>query len=109
MSHARPAGDFLHRDADDGVMRAPAVVRLPLLLTALFPGADRIVRIEAATVADVVDGLEARWPGMRDRLCDTTPAIRRHINVFVEGKRAKLDTPLAPGADVYVLTAVSGG
>jgi sulfur-carrier protein len=109
MSHARPAGDFLHRDADHGVTRAPAVVRLPLLLTTLFPGAERVVRIEAAIVADVVDGLEARWPGMRDRLCDTTPAIRRHINVFVEGRRAKLDTPLAPGADVYVLTAVSGG
>ena len=89
--------------------RAPAVVRLPLLLTTLFPGAERVVRVEAQTVADVIDALEAQWPGMRDRLCDTTPAIRRHINVFVEGRRAKLDTPLAPGADVYVLTAVSGG
>ncbi len=90
-------------------MRAPAVVRLPLLLTTLFPDAERVVRIEAHTVEDVMAGLEARWPGMRDRLCDTTPAIRRHVNVFVEGRRARLDTPLAPGADVYVLTAVSGG
>ena len=90
-------------------MRAPAVVRLPLLLTTLFPDAERIVRIEAQTVADVMDGLESRWPGMRDRLCDTTPSIRRHINVFVAGRRARLDTPLEPGADVYILTAVSGG
>ena len=90
-------------------MPAPVVVRLPLLLTALFPGADRLVRIEAATVGEAIDALEARWPGMRDRLCDSSPAIRRHINVFVEGARARLDTPLAPGADVYVLTAVSGG
>ena len=90
-------------------MRAPAVVRLPLLLTTLFPEAERVVRVEAASVRDVIDALEARWPGMRDRLCDTTPAIRRHINVFVEGRRARLDTPLAPGADVHVLTAVSGG
>jgi molybdopterin converting factor small subunit len=90
-------------------MRPPAVVRLPVLLAALFPDAERIVRIEAETVNDVMNGLEARWPGMRDRLCDTTPAIRRHINVFVEGRRARLDTQLAPGADVYILTAVSGG
>jgi molybdopterin converting factor small subunit len=90
-------------------MSAPAVVRLPVLLTTLFPDAARVVRIEAETVKDVIDGLEARWPGMRDRLCDTSPAIRRHINVFVEGRRARLDTPLPPGADVYVLTAVSGG
>ncbi len=109
MLGAKLAGDLLDRNADDGIMRAPAVVRLPQLLTALFPGAERVVRIEAATVDDVIGGLEARWPGMRDRLCDTTPAVRRHINVFVEGRRARLDTPLAPGADVYVLTAVSGG
>ena len=90
-------------------MRAPAVVRLPALLNALFPDAERVVKIEAETVEDVMNGLEARWPGMRDRLCDTTPAIRRHINVFVLGKRARLDTPLEPGADVYILTAISGG
>lgn len=90
-------------------MRAPAVVRLPSLLTALFPGAERVVRIEADTVEAVVDGLEARWPGMRDRLCDTSPGLRRHINVFVNGRRARLGTPLEPGADVYILTAVSGG
>ena len=89
--------------------RPPAIVRLPLLLTTLFPGAERVVEIDAQTVADVINGLEARWPGMRDRLCDTTPAIRRHINVFVAGHRARLETPLPPGADVYVLTAVSGG
>ena len=90
-------------------MRTPAVVRLPALLAALFPDAERVVMIEAETVADVMNELEARWPGMRERLCDTTPAIRRHINVFVSGKRARLDTPLEPGADVFILTAVSGG
>jgi sulfur-carrier protein len=73
-------------------MRAPAVVRLPALLKALFPDSERVVKIEAETVADVMNGLEARWPGMRDRLCDSTPAIRRHINVFVEAN-ARVSTP----------------
>ena len=52
------------------LMRAPAVVRLPALLKALFPNSERVVKIEAETVEDVMNGLEARWPGMRDRLCD---------------------------------------
>jgi molybdopterin converting factor small subunit len=46
---------------------------------------------------------------MRDRLCDSRPAIRRHINVFVGGERSTLDTPLEPGAEVIVITAISGG
>jgi molybdopterin synthase sulfur carrier subunit len=84
-------------------------VRLPLLLTTLFPTIERRLDLPASTVADIMNGLEERWPGVRDCLCDTSPAIRRHINVFVDGKRARLDTPLADGADVYILTAISGG
>jgi molybdopterin synthase sulfur carrier subunit len=85
------------------------LVRLPGVLVDLFPGSVRRVELEAGTVAEMIDGLDARWPGMRDRLCDSTPAVRRHINVFVDGERARLETPLSPGAEVFVLTAISGG
>jgi molybdopterin synthase sulfur carrier subunit len=84
-------------------------VSLARALLTLFPEAPVEVTLEGATVGDVVEALEARWPGMRDRICDTTPAIRRHINVFVDGRRARLDTPLRDGIKVYVLTAISGG
>jgi sulfur-carrier protein len=84
-------------------------VTLPANLVRLFPGASRRVELPAATVAEMIDGLDARWPGMRDRLCDSRPALRRHINVFVEGGRANLETRLAPGTEVAVLTAISGG
>jgi len=84
-------------------------VRLPALFGGLFPGAPRLVEIQAGSVRELVETLDAQWPGMRDRICDSSPAIRRHMNVFVEGKRAKLGTALFPGADVYILTAISGG
>ncbi|WP_235830145.1 ubiquitin family protein [Algihabitans albus] len=87
----------------------PVTVRLPAVLVALFPGAPRQLELRAESVAEVVDGLDARWPGMRDRLCDTRPGIRRHINVFVEGERAALETPLAADNEVIVMTAISGG
>jgi molybdopterin converting factor small subunit len=67
------------------------------------------VELSASTVGEVIDALDSRWPGMRDRVCDSTPAIRRHINVFVEGERATLETRLAAGAEVTILTAISGG
>jgi molybdopterin converting factor small subunit len=84
------------------VFLAPALLRL-------FPEAERQVEIPATNVNELMSALDYRWPGMRDRLVDSTPAIRRHINVFVEGKRATLQTPLRPGAKVWVLTSVSGG
>jgi sulfur-carrier protein len=87
----------------------PVLVRLPSALAHLFPGAARSVELPASSVAEVIDGLDARWPGMRDRLCDSRPRIRRHINVFVAGERATLDTRLAPGAEVIVMTALVGG
>jgi len=84
-------------------------VTLPAVLVALFPGSVRCLQLRAASVREVMQGLDARWPGMRDRLCDSTPRLRRHINVFVAGERASLDTTLAPGAEVLVMTAISGG
>jgi molybdopterin converting factor small subunit len=96
-------------DAVSTLSSAPVRVRLPILFTNLFPAAERMVDLHVADVREMIDALDRRWPGMRDRLCDSTPAVRRHINVFVEGRRASLDTPLAPGADVFIITAVSGG
>lgn len=84
-------------------------VRLAPLLMHLFPDAQPRLTLPAASVAELIDHLDARWPGMGDCLRDSSPAIRRHINVFVSGRRVKLDAPLAPGADVYILTAISGG
>jgi molybdopterin converting factor small subunit len=87
----------------------PVLVVLPGILVNLFPGAVREVAVTAASVREAIDALDARWPGMRDRLCDSRPAIRRHINVFVEGDKAALDTPLTPGTEVIIMTAISGG
>jgi len=92
--------------ADD---TATVTVRLPDVLLALFPRAERQVTVTAATVADAIAALNARWPGMRDRLCDSTPAIRGGVNVFVGGKRATLRTPLRPGTEIIILTAIRGG
>ena len=88
---------------------APAVVTLPAVLLRLFPGANRHVALQAGSVAEAIAALDARWPGLRDRLCDSRPALRRHLNIFVDGERAALETPLKPGAEMVIMTAISGG
>jgi molybdopterin converting factor small subunit len=82
---------------------------VPALLVNMFPSAERRLEVTAETVDQMINALDSRWPGMRDCLCDSTPAIRRHINVFVAGQRATLATRLVAGADVFILTAISGG
>jgi molybdopterin synthase sulfur carrier subunit len=87
----------------------PVLVVLPRILVNLFPGSLQEVEVSASSVREAIEALDARWPGMRDRLCDSRPAIRRHINVFVDGDKAALDTALAPGTEVIIMTAISGG
>ena len=84
-------------------------VVLPRSLGAILPGLPHRATVDGATVADVVAALDARWPGLADRLLEPGPAIREHINVFVDGDRATLDTPVAAGATVHVIPAVAGG
>ena len=86
-----------------------ADVHLPSTLGPLFPGLPRQLDIEAHTVGDVIDHLEREWPGLRDRLCEPGPALRRHIHVYVNRERAKLDTPVAEQSRVDVIAAISGG
>lgn len=86
-----------------------AAVVLPRSLVALIPGAERRTDVPGSTVADVLRALDDRWPGMLDRVCDPGPVLRQHLNVFVDGERAGLATPVGPGATVHVIPAVSGG
>jgi sulfur-carrier protein len=87
----------------------PVRVLLPPALLRLFPAAPAELTVTASTVADLVAALDASWPGMGDRLRDSSPAVRRHINIFVEGERATLRTRLHQGAEVFIMTAISGG
>ena len=82
---------------------------LPRSLLALFPGVERRHELDGATVDQVLSALDDAAPGMRDRLVEEGPRLRRHINVFVDGQPADLATPVGPTATVHVIPAVSGG
>ena len=66
-----------------------------------------------ATVRELIEDLERRFPGMRERLCDETGALRRFVNVFVGDEDIRflegIETPLEEGAQVSIIPAVAGG
>ena len=86
-----------------------ADVHLPTTLMPLFTDLPRRLDLDAATVDEAIGQLNARWPGLRDRLCEPGPAIRMHIHVYVDGERAQLDTPIPQRSRVDVIAAISGG
>ena len=86
-----------------------ADLQLPTTLTALYADLPRRLEVEAATVDSAIQQLDRRWPGVRDRLCESGPCLRRHIHVYVDRERAGLDTPLDDRSHVNVISAISGG
>jgi sulfur-carrier protein len=86
-----------------------ADVHIPSTLPPLFPGLPRRLELDVATVDEVFDELDGRWPGFRDRLCEPGHGLRQHIHVYVDRERADLGTALEPRSRVDVITAISGG
>lgn len=86
-----------------------AVVHVPRSLAALIPGMPRQLEVEGGDLGTVLNALESAYPGVLDRLCEPGPRIRPFINVFVDGDRADLATPVAPASVIHVVPAVAGG
>jgi molybdopterin converting factor small subunit len=88
-----------------------ATVHLPRSLVTLFTDPPpRHLQLPSTTLGALVDDLDRRWPGMRDRLVEPGPRLREHINVFVDGERERdLGAPLSAESVVHVIPAVAGG
>ncbi|MFL5823148.1 MAG: MoaD/ThiS family protein [Solirubrobacteraceae bacterium] len=65
--------------------------------------------VEGTTVLALLRGLESRHPEVTGWILDERGAIRRHINVFVNGERGGESTAVADGDRVEVLPAITGG
>jgi molybdopterin converting factor small subunit len=68
------------------------------------------VPAEGRTLAEVMDDLERRFPGIRFRVVDEQDRIRPHMNFFVGGFLVRdLLHPVRPGEEVHIFGALSGG
>lgn len=69
--------------------------------------------IEAATVRELVQALDRRYPGFASYVVDEAGRLRRHVNIFVGEEpirdRDALSDRLEPATPVFIVQALSGG
>jgi len=86
-------------------------VRIPTPLRTLTGGEEQ-VRIEGSTVAQVIDNLEKKHPGMKDRLLDDK-GVRRFVNIYAGDEDIRfldgLQTALTDNQELSIVPAIAGG
>ncbi len=89
----------------------PITVRIPTPLRTLTGGKDE-VQASGATVRAILDDLEKRHAGLKERLCDDK-GVRRFVNIYVNEEDIRflenLDTPVKEGDSLSIVPAIAGG
>jgi MoaD family protein len=87
-------------------------VLIPTPLQKLTNGSAE-VKAEGNTVGEIVNALEAQFPGIKERLCDDSGKLRRFVNVYVNSEDIRFEqneeTPVKDGDEVSIIPAIAGG
>jgi len=87
-------------------------VRIPTILRT-YTGGESEVAAEGATLAEVLDDLDAKFSGIKGRILDDNGDLRRFVNVYVGNDDVRflenLDTATPAGSQISVIPAVAGG
>ena len=90
-------------------------VRIPTILRS-YTGDQKSVTAEGANLSALIDDLEAKHAGLKDRLLEDKSGsidLRRFVNVYINDEDVRfigsLEAELADGDQVVVLPAVAGG
>ncbi|MGA2529619.1 MAG: ubiquitin-like small modifier protein 1 [Acidimicrobiales bacterium] len=87
-------------------------INLPNLLRQ-HAGGQKSIRVEGATIGDVLDALQAEFPGMSGQLVTADGQLHKFVNVYLNDDDVrymqKLDTKVQDDDTVSILPAVAGG
>jgi len=67
----------------------------------------------AGNISKLIDELDAKYSGLKERICDENGKIRRFINIYVNGEDIRFlqgeNTKVEDGAEVSIVPAIAGG
>jgi molybdopterin synthase sulfur carrier subunit len=74
---------------------------------------EELVEVKATNVAEAINELQTRYPGIKERLLDESGAVRRFVNVYVNEEDIRFlqnkETALKDGDEVSIIPAIAGG
>ena len=84
-------------------------VWIPSLMQKLTEGVGQVT-IDGRTVREVIDNMDARFPGFKDRVC-AEGEIKPNCAVAIDGEISPegLRRKVAPESEVHFLPAMAGG
>lgn len=86
-------------------------VVIPTLLRQLTKG-EKMVDARGMNIAEVIDDLESRYPGIKDKLINEGQ-LKRYVNLYINDEDIRfsngLKTKVKSGDELTILPAVAGG
>ncbi len=90
----------------------PIPVSIPTPLRNLTQNQD-VIQANGATVGEVIKDLEAKFPGIGERLLDANGEIRRFVNFYLNGEDIRFlqnqTTPVKDSDEISIVPAIAGG
>ena len=90
----------------------PTQVRIPAPLRKLT-NEQELVAAEGGTIGEILENLNASFPGLFERICDESGNVRRFVNIFVNDEDIRFlqekATPVKEGDEISIVPAIAGG
>ncbi len=87
-------------------------VRIPTPLRKLTENQSEI-EIDGKSIESIISNMDARYPGIRDRLCDESGTVKRFINIYINEEDIRflegIDTEVQTGDRISIVPAIAGG
>ena len=87
-------------------------IRIPTPLRKLTNGLE-IVQVDGGNVGELLNSLDAKFPGLRERICDETGQVRRFVNVYLNDEDIRFleeqATAVKAGDEISIVPAIAGG
>ena len=90
----------------------PNQVRIPVQLRTLTSG-EEVVSASGNSVLELIEDIERKYPGIKNRICEADGRVRRFVNIFVNEEDIRfldnLQTQISEKDEISIIPAIAGG